>query len=46
MITFDKEKELIDQALKLAEGGKPKSNWKPQRILGLAAFVLGFLAGK
>jgi hypothetical protein len=40
------DKELTDRALKLVEAGKPKSNWELQRILGLAAFVLGFLAGK
>ncbi len=43
---FEKEKELTDRALKLAEIGKPKLNWELQRVLGLAAFVLGFLAGK
>jgi len=43
---FEKKKELTDRALKLAEAGKPKSNWKLQGVLGLAAFVLGFLAGK
>jgi hypothetical protein len=29
-----------------AEVGKPKSNWELQGVLGLAFFVLGFLAGK
>jgi len=43
---FEKEKELSDRALKLAEIGKPKSNWELQGIMGWAAFVLGFLAGK
>jgi hypothetical protein len=43
---FEKEKELTDRVLKLAEVGKPKSNWELQGLLGLAAFVLGFLAGK
>ena len=45
-IAFEKEKELTDRALKLAEVGKPKSNWELQRLLGLVAFVLGFSAGK
>jgi hypothetical protein len=45
-IAFEKEKELTDRALKLAEVGKPKSNWGVQGILGLTVFVLGFLAGK
>jgi hypothetical protein len=45
-IAFEKEKELTDRALKLTEVGKPKSNWKVQRVLVLAAFVLGFLPGK
>ena len=30
----------------LAEIGKPEPNWELQGILGLAAFVLGVLAGK
>jgi hypothetical protein len=37
-IAFEKEKELTDRALKLAEIGKPKSNWELQ---GLFAFLLG-----
>ena len=45
-IAFEKEKELTDRALKLAEAGKPKSIWELQGLLGLAAFVLGFLVGK
>ena len=45
-IAFEKEKELTNRALKLAEVGKPKSNWELQGVLGLAVFVLGFLAGK
>ncbi len=43
---FGKEKELTDRALKLAEVGKPKSNWELQGILGLAAFAIGILIGK
>jgi hypothetical protein len=30
----------------LAEAGKSKSNWELQGLLGLAAVLLGFLAGK
>ncbi len=45
-VAFEKEKELTDRALKLAEIGKPKSNWELQGLLGMAVFVLGFLAGK
>jgi Ser/Thr protein kinase RdoA (MazF antagonist) len=45
-VAFEKEKELTDRALKLAEVGKPKSNWELQGLLGLAAFALGLLAGK
>ena len=41
-----KEKELTDRALKLAEVGKLKSNWELQGLLGLAAFVAGFLVAK
>jgi len=43
---FEKEKELTDRALKLAEVSKPKSNWELQGLLGLAFFALGFLAGR
>ena len=43
---FEKGKELTDRALKLAEIGKPKSNWELQGLFGLAAFVLGLLVGK
>jgi len=45
-IAFEKEKELTDRALKLAEIGKPKSNWEPPRVLGLAAFVIGLCVGR
>ena len=43
---FPPEKELTDRALKLAEVGKPKSNWELQGVIGLAFFVLGFMAGE
>jgi hypothetical protein len=39
-ITFEKGKEFTDRAL------KPNSNWELQGVLGLAIFVLGFLAGE
>ena len=45
-IAFEKEKELTDRALKLAEVGKPKANLELQGLLGLAAYILGFVAGK
>ena len=45
-VAFEKEKDLTDRALKLAEVGKPKSNWEFQGILGLAAFVVGFQVGR
>jgi hypothetical protein len=32
--------------LREAEVSEPESNWELQEILGLAAFVLGFLGGK
>jgi hypothetical protein len=41
-----RETNLTDRALKLAEVRKPESNWELSRVLGLPAFVLGFLAGK
>jgi len=40
-----RDSERPRSALKLAEVGKPKSNSELQGIMGLAAFVLGFLAG-
>ncbi len=43
---FEKEKELTDRALKLAEIGKPKSNWELQGLLGVAAFAIGLLMGR
>jgi hypothetical protein len=42
-IAFEKEKELTDRALKLAELGKAKSNWELTGLLSLASFVVGFL---
>jgi len=33
---FEKEKELTDPALKLAEVSKSKSNWKFREVLGLS----------
>jgi hypothetical protein len=45
-VAFEKEKELTDRALKLAEVSKPKANWELQGILGLAAFAFGLLMGR
>ena len=45
-VAFDKEKELTNRALRLAEVGKPKSNWELQGILGLVAFALGIVIAK
>jgi hypothetical protein len=39
-IPIQEKKELTDWALKLAEVGKPKSNWKVQRVLGAWPFSL------
>jgi hypothetical protein len=44
--TAFEKKRTHDRALKLAEIGKPKANWELQGLLGLAAFVGGFLAGR
>jgi hypothetical protein len=44
-IAFEKENVLNDRALKLAEVGKPNSNWEFQEVLGLAAYILGFVVG-
>ncbi len=45
-IAYERQKELTDRTLKLAEVGKPKSNWELQGLFGLAAYVLGLLVGK
>ena len=38
--SFDRMKEISDRSLKLAEVGKPKSNWEIQGLLGLAPLLL------
>ena len=43
---FDREKELIDRAIKLAEISKPKSNWEMLGLIGMALFLVGFIAGR
>lgn len=43
---FESMKEVSDRALKLAETGKPQSNWQLMGLLGLAAFALGALIAK
>ena len=43
---FDQIKEVSDRALKLAEVGKPKSNWQLQGLVGAAAFIIGLLMGR
>ena len=43
---FDQMKEVSDRALKLAEIGKPKSNWELQGLLGAITFALGVLIGR
>jgi len=45
-IAYERQKELTDRAIKLAEVGKPKSNWELQGVIGAAVFVLGFLTGR
>ncbi len=45
-IQFHTPHSAADRALKLAEVGKPKSNWELQGVLGVAAFALGVLIGK
>ena len=45
-IAFEKEKELTDRTMKLAEISKPKTNWELQGVLAMVAFLLGVLAGK
>jgi predicted phage tail protein len=42
-IAYERQKELTDRAIKLAEIGKPKSNWQFQGLLGAAAFAIGLL---
>jgi hypothetical protein len=43
---FEKEKELTDGALKLAEVSKSKSNWELLGLLGIAAVLLGILIAR
>jgi len=45
-IAYERQKELTDRAIKLAEIGKPKSNWQLQGLLGAAAFAIGLLIGR
>jgi hypothetical protein len=45
-IAYERQKELTDRAIKLAEIGKPKSNWELQGLLGAAAFAIGLLMGR
>ncbi len=45
-IAYERQKELTDRAIKLAELGKPKSNWEFQGLLGAAAFAIGLLMGR
>jgi hypothetical protein len=40
------QEKLTELAKREAEVGKPKSNWELQGVIGLAVFVLGFLAGR
>lgn len=43
-----REKELTEKAIQLADVTmkKSQSNWQLQGLLGLAAFVVGFMVGK
>ena len=43
---FEKEKELTDRALKLAEVGKPKANWELQGGIGISRLCLRISAKK
>jgi hypothetical protein len=45
-VAFEKEKELTNCVLKLAEVGKHKSNWELQGILRMAVFMLKVFAGR
>jgi len=38
--------KVADRSIELAKASKPKANWELQGLLGLAAFVVGFLAGR
>lgn len=42
---LDDMKEVTDRALRLAETGKPRSNWEIYGLLGIAMFVVGVLVG-
>jgi ElaB/YqjD/DUF883 family membrane-anchored ribosome-binding protein len=43
---FEREKDLTDRAIKLAETSKGKSNWQLTGLAGAAALLIGFLLGK
>jgi len=43
---FDQMKEVADRAIKLAEVGKPKSNFQLLGLAGLAVFLAGMIIGK
>ncbi len=45
-VAFEKEKDITDRALKLAEVSKPGSDWKLQGLLAVAAILLGVVIGK
>ena len=45
-IAYERQEELTDRAIKLAEVGRSKSNWGLQGLLSLAAFAFGFFAGR
>lgn len=43
--SFDQMKEISDRAIKLAEVGKPKTNWSLIGTVLLAVFTLGLVVG-
>lgn len=45
-LAYEREKDLTERALKLAEVGRPKSDWQLQGALALGAILLGVIIGK
>lgn len=43
---FEREKDITDRALQLAEISKPKSDWQMQGLALLGAILLGVVIGK
>ena len=43
-LAYEREKELTDRAIKMAEVSKPSSNWQISGLLAAVGIILGLLA--